>query len=423
MDDIGVGREFASEMDLRDPLASYRKAFYLADPEMIYLDGNSLGRLPKSTVQRIAEVVEHEWGIDLIRSWNMGWYEAPKRIGAKIARLIGACPEEVILSESTSTNLFKLAMAALTFRPEREKIISDELNFPSDLYILQGCTNLDKSPRQLQILASLDGVSVNEEALLDAIDEETALVSFSHVAFKSGYLYPVESIVKEAHRVGALVLLDLSHSVGVVPMELDRWEVDFAVGCTYKHLNGGPGAPAFLFVHRELIEKVRSPIWGWFGQEAPFRFELAYQPAGGIERFLVGTPPILSLLAIEPGLDLLEEAGVALVREKSQQLTRYLIGLFDVILAPLGFTLGTPREAEKRGSHVSIRHPEGYRINRALIEEMKVSPDFREPDTIRLGLAPLYTSFSEVWEAVNRIRLVVEANRHMRFSSERKAVT
>lgn len=418
-----LDREFALGLDKQDVLAAYRQAFYSADPDLIYLDGNSLGRLPLPTVDRLRNTVEQEWGVELIRSWNAGWWEAPKRIGGKIAGLIGADPQQVVVGDSTSVNLFKLAMVALQDRPLRRKIISDALNFPSDLYILQGCAHLLGDRRHLHLLPSKDGIIVDEEEYLQAIDDETALVTFSHVAFKSGFLCDIQPIVTRAHEVGAAVLVDLSHSVGVVPIELDRWGVDFAVGCCYKYLNGGPGAPAFLYVRRDLLETTRSPIWGWWGQRSPFQFELQYQPAKGVEHFLVGAPSILSLLAIEPALDLISEAGVMAIREKSIQLTSYLIDLFDPILTPLGFKLGTPRNVDRRGSHVSICHPEGYRISQALIEEMKLIPDFREPDMIRLGLAPLYTSFAEVWEAVDRIRCVVEEGRYLKYKLERKAVT
>jgi len=230
-------------------------------------------------------------------------------------------------------------------------------------------------------------------------------------------------VTSYAHRKGALVLWDLSHSVGAVPIELDRWGVDLAVGCTYKYLNGGPGAPAFLYVRRDLQKDLRSPIWGWFGQRAPFDFQIDYEPEQDIGRFLAGTPPILSMLAMESALDLTLEAGVERIRHKSLGLTSYLVYLVDDVLAPLGFTLGSPREPALRGSHVSVRHPEAYRINRALIEEMQVLPDFREPDHIRLGLAPLYTSFADVWEAVDRMRRVVEGGIYLRYPKERLAVT
>jgi kynureninase len=417
------GREYALKLDAGDDLARFRDEFVLSEPDLIYLDGNSLGRLPRGTAEHLGLAVSDAWGRDLIRGWNAGWYDASSRIGDQIGQLIGAGAGQVVVSDSTSVNLFKLVMAALSLRPQRERIISDALNFPSDLYVLQGCSNLLGDRHRLHLVPSDDGITVDLPTLLRSIDERTALVTLSHVTFKSGFLHDAAAVTARAHEVGALVLWDLSHSAGVVPIDLDGWGADMAVGCCYKYLNGGPGAPAFLYVRREWQEHVRSPIWGWFGQRAPFGFDLDYEPVDGIRRFLAGTPPVLSLIALEPALDLIFEAGIERIRNKSVSLTSYLVYLADTVLAPLGFTLGTPRDAARRGSHVSIRHPEGYRINRALIEEMQVLPDFREPDNIRLGLAPLYTSFSDVCEAVDRVRRVVVEGRYRHYRQERMKVT
>jgi kynureninase len=417
------GHAFAERLDKEDDLGAFRKAFVFAEPNLIYLDGNSLGRVTLRTVEHIREAVEGQWGRDLIRGWNRGWYEAPARVGDKIAALVGSGPGQIVVSDSTSVNLFKLATAALIMQRGRRRIVSDDLNFPSDLYVLQGCIRLLGNQHQLELVPSDDGIVGDQKALFHAIDEQTALVSLSQVAFKSGYLYDVEAVTKRAHHAGALVLWDLSHSVGAVPIELDDWGVDLAVGCTYKYLNGGPGAPAFLYVRSDLQDTVLSPIWGWFGERAPFSFELDYRPAEGITRFLVGTPPIISLLALESSLDPVLEAGIEHIRKKSVLLTSYLVYLVASVLEPLGFSLGSPLDPNKRGSHVSIRHPEAYRINRSLIEEMEVLPDFREPDHIRLGLSPLYTSFAEVWEAVERMRRVVQEKRYLNYASERLPVT
>ena len=418
-----LGLEYALGLDAEDDLAGFQAEFVQAEPDLIYLDGNSLGRLPRRTVERLGIAVTDGWGRDLIRGWNSGWYDAPGRIGDSIGRLIGASSGQVTVSDSTSVNLFKLVMAALSQRPGRDRIVSDALNFPSDLYILQGCIHLLGNQHCLHLVPSEDGISVDLSTLLRAIDEHTALVTLSHVAFKSGFLHDAAQVTARARELGALVLWDLSHSVGVVPIDLDDWGADLAVGCSYKYLNGGPGAPAFLYVRRDLQEQARSPIWGWFGRQAPFGFDLDYEPAEGISRFLAGTPTMLSLLAMEPALELTLEAGIERIRQKSVALTSYLVYLADTVLGPLGFTLGTPRDAARRGSHVSIRHSEGYRINRALIEEMQVLPDFREPDNIRLGLAPLYTSFSDVWHAVDRVRRVVAEGRYRRYGRERSQVT
>ncbi|MBU2611717.1 MAG: aminotransferase class V-fold PLP-dependent enzyme, partial [Chloroflexi bacterium] len=277
---------------------------------------------------------------------------------------------------------------------------------------------------EIRLIGSADGgITPNLTDLEASIDENTSLVTLSHVTFKSGYLYEMAAVTEMAQRKGALVLWDLSHSAGAVPIELDACHADIAVGCTYKYLNGGPGSQAFLYVRRDLQEKIVSPIWGWWGQEKPFAFDIDYVPAAGIARFLSGSQGILSLLAMEAALDPLLEAGMERIRRKSALLTEYMIYLADTILAPLGFSLGTPRDPERRGSHVSLRHPEGYRINRALIKEMNLIPDFREPDNIRLGLAPLYTTFGEVWKGVDRIRRVVEERRFGKYPKERLTVT
>jgi kynureninase len=413
--------DYALSLDRADPLAAFRDRFSIPGQE-IYMDGNSLGRLPLATADRLEQVVREEWGRDLIRSWGRGWFEAPLRVGEKIAGLVGASSGQVLACDSTSINLFKLSMAALALRPERTKIVSDRPNFPTDLYILQGCNHLLGGRHNLVTVES-SGNEMALEQVLAAIDPQTALVSLSHVQFKSGYLYDAAAVTARAHAVGALVLWDLSHSAGAVPVDLDGWDADFAAGCTYKYLNGGPGAPAYLYVNRRWQEQAVSPIWGWWGQTAPFAFESEYRPAPGILRFLTGTPPVLSLLAVESGVELLLEAGIEPLRAKSLALTGYLIDLFDARLARLGFSLGTPRDPKIRGSHVSLRHPEGYRINRALIEEMGVIPDFREPDNIRFGLAPIYTTFREVWEAVERTGRVVEERRYERYPATRPAVT
>jgi len=406
-----------------DELADFRQQFVITDPNLIYLDGNSLGRLPKTTAARLQQVMLDEWGGNLIRGWNDNWFDSPRRIGEKLARLLGAGEGQVVVSDTTSINLFKLAMAALAKNPGRTKIVSDELNFPSDLYILQSCIALLGKGHRLHLIRSRNDIHIEPEDVASAIDEDTALVSLSHVAFKSGFMYDGQAVTQLAHQAGALMLWDVCHSVGAVPVELDAWGSDLAVGCTYKYLNGGPGAPAFLYVRRDLQEQLYPPIWGWFGQRNPFAFDLDFTPAPGMNHFLVSSPPILSALAMEASLDIVLDAGVERIRRKSLAQTGYLIDLFDAMLAPLGFALGTPRDPARRGSHVSIRHPDGYRINRALIEEMDLIPDFREPDNLRLGIAPLYTSFEEIFEAVERIRRVVVEQRYLHYPQQRLAVT
>lgn len=418
-----LGAEFARELDEQDELRSFRDEFVIGDPDLIYLDGNSLGRLPVATARRMRDLVEHEWGKELIRGWNSGWWMAPNRVGEKIARLVGAQPDEVIVSDSTSVNLFKLAVAALRRQAGRQRVVSDVFNFPSDLYILQGAINLLGGQHELVLMQSADTIHIGDDEVQRAIDGRTALVELSHVAFKSGFRYDMQAVTRRAHEVGALVIWDLCHSVGAMPIELDACGADMAVGCTYKYLNGGPGAPAFLFVRRDLQMKLSSPLRGWIGQENPFAFDLQYKPAAGMRRWLTGSPNILSLSAIEPSVDLMLRAGIERIYAKSVMLTEYAIFLFDHHLAPRGFTLGSPRDARRRGSHISIRHPQAYRIDRAMIERMNVIPDFRAPDNIRLGLVPLYTSFPQVHDAVERIARIVDEKTYEDFSPERLTVT
>jgi kynureninase len=414
---------YARELDAQDELAAFRDEFVIDDADLIYLDGNSLGRLPIRAASRMREAVEQEWGSRLIRGWGESWFSAPQRIGAKLAQLLGAAPDEVIACDSTSVNFFKLVVAALGARPGRHKVVTDDLNFPSDLYILQGALRLAGPNYHLEIVRSEDGLTVDAGRLAQAIDDQTALVTLTHTAFKSGWVYDMPAVTALAQRAGALMLWDLSHSVGAMPLALSAAGADLAVGCTYKYLNGGPGAPAFLYVRRDIQEDLLSPIWGWFGQRDQFDFNLTYAPGPGIQRFLAGTPTILGLAPVEASLDLLLEAGIERVRAKSVRQTEYLIGLWEALLEPLGVTLNSPRDAKVRGSHVSLGHPEGLRIDRALIEELRVIPDFRYPDNIRLGIAPLYTSFTEIHEGIIRLRRVIAERLYEKYPTERPDVT
>jgi kynureninase len=414
---------YALELDQQDVLARFRDEFVCDNPDLIYLDGNSLGRLPKRSADRLREAVEHEWGSRLIRGWNERWFTLPQRVGAKIAQLMGAQSDEVIAADSTSVNFFKLVVAALRARPTRSKIVTDDLNFPSDVYVLQGAIELLGNRHQLRIVHSEGGLTVSTDQLRDAIDDDTALVTLTHTAFKSGFVYDMAAITEAAQRAGALTLWDLSHSIGALPLALNQCEVDLAVGCTYKYLNGGPGAPAFLYVRKELQDELLNPIWGWFGQQGQFDFKLQYQPAQGMNRWQAGTPNILALAAVEPALDLLLEAGIDRLRAKSIAQTEYLIGLWEELLKPIGVTLNSPRDHRQRGSHVSIGHAEALRIDRALIEDLNVIPDFRYPDNIRLGIAPIYTSFADIHEGVLRIRRVIVERLYEKYPSERLDVT
>jgi len=417
-------RVYAEHLDEQDPLAFYKEQFVIDDPDLIYMDGNSLGRLPKAAVEMIKTVTVEEWGHNLIKSWNQGWWESPTRIGEKIARLVGARPGQVIVCDTVSVDLFKLTLAVLARLPKRTKIITDSLNFPSDLYILQGCVNLLGNKHKIVRIGSNDGeITPDLDALYTTIDQDTALVTLSHVVFKSGYLYDMAAITEKAHQVGALVIWDLCHSVGALPIELDKCNVDFAIGCTYKYLNGGPGAPAFMYANHKMQENSTSPIWGWWGENTPFSFDLDYTPAPGMKKFLTGSQPILSMLSLEAALEPHLQAGMKSLRDKSILMSEYFIQLSDRILSPLGFELGSPRNPDQRGSHVSLRHPEGYRINRVLIDDLQVIPDFREPDNIRFGLAPIYTTFCDVWDAVERSRQVVANKLYEKIPSTRLTIT
>lgn len=427
MEFMNTDINFANELDAKDDLAFFRNEFVIADPKLIYLDGNSLGRLPRRTIDFMKNAIENEWGDRLIRIWNDGWVNSPTELGAKIAKLVGAHADEIIITEATSINLFKLAIAALKAKNGRRKIISDTLNFPSDLYILQGVINLLGNTHHLDLLPSTDGITIASKEIENAIDNDTALVSLTHVAFKSSFMYDMETVTEQAHRVGALMLWDLCHSAGAVPVDLNGTNVDLAIGCTYKYLNGGPGAPAFLYVRRDLQAQLMQPMWGWFASKKPFDFELDFTPADDMSRFRIGTPPMLSMKAVEPALDIILDAGMTRLRKKSLNQTEYLIYLADEWLTPLGFTLGTPRKAKIRGSHVSLRHLESYRICRALIESpppaVQVIPDFRAPDNIRLGITPLYTTFTEIHQALQRIKVIVEEKIYAKYSSEQLSVT
>jgi kynureninase len=396
----------AAELDAQDPLARFRSRFVL-DPTLIYLDGNSLGRLPKAAVARMQALVEREWGQRLIRSWNESWLALPRRIGSRIAELAGARPDEVIMADSTSVNLYKLVVAALRALPERAEVITDNANFPSDLYVLRSAVESSGPGRRLVVLDVTSPRGVPLERLQAKVSDNTALVVLSHVTYQSGYAYPIDHVTRIAHEAGAWVVWDVSHSVGVVPLELTARQVDLAVGCTYKYLNGGPGAPAFLYVRQEIQPSLANPIAGWFGHRCPFAFDPHYEPSAGIDRFAVGTPPILSLAMTEPGVELAQQAGLPAIRAKSVALGERLVAHWHTKLAPLGFSLESPTDSGERGSHVALGHPEGRRISRLLSERFGIIPDFRPPGLLRLGLAPLFTTFSELDRAVDALQQTV----------------
>ncbi len=401
-------RTAAARMDVEDPLAGLRDRFHVpADDDLIYLDGNSLGRLPLATADRLQEVVSREWGERLIRSWNEHWFDLPGRVGDLIgSHLLGAAPGQVVVADSTTVNFYKLAVAALGAATPRRTMVTDVGNFPTDRYVLEGIAAAHGAGVRFAEFDEVEGAT--PDAVAAVIDDDTAFVALSHVDYGSGALADMAAINAVAAGAGTRVVWDLSHSAGAVPVDLDAAGTDLAVGCTYKYLNGGPGAPAYLYVRRGLQERINCPIWGWFGQRDQFAMGQAYDPVPGIGHFLSGTPNVLGAVAVEEGVRLLAEAGVERLRAKSIGLTELALELSDARLADLGFRVVSPRDPSRRGSHVSLAHPDAYRICRALIQTQNVIPDFRAPDRLRLGFAPITTRFVDVWEAFDRLRRLVE---------------
>jgi kynureninase len=418
-----LSREHAAALDATDPLAGFRDRFVFTDEERIYLDGNSLGRLPLATRDRLRDLVE-EWGDRLVSGWP-DWIDTPTRVGDALAEgVLGARPGEVLVADSTTVNLFKLCSAALDASKlsAQGAVVTDRDNFPTDRYVLEGLC--DQRGLQLRLIET-DLVDGPQPDALEAelSDGAVALVVLSHVAYRSGALADLRALTDVARRFDAHVVWDLSHSAGAVPVELREAGVELAVGCTYKYLNAGPGAPAFLYAAHEVQPRLRSPIWGWFAQRDQFEMERSYDPVDGIGRFLAGTPPIVDLAAVETGVRLTAEAGIGPLREKSIALCELIVALHDAWLAPLGFELGSPRDPARRGSHISLRHPEAWPICQAMIERAAVIPDYRGPDSIRLGVAPLYTRFADVWDAIDRVRVLVERGEHSAFGATPGRVT
>ena len=387
---MSATRDDCLALDASDPIAHLRRRFVL--PEGInYLDGNSLGPLPKSVAPRLNQAIEREWAQGLIRSWNdAGWYRAPRRVGAKIAILIGAQADEVIVTDSTSVDLFKVLTGALRMRPGCSKILGVEGDFPTDAYIANGAANFTGA-RFVRAAAG---------GLIAAIDQDVAIVSLTHVNYISGFVHDMRAITEAAHDKGALIVWDLSHSAGIMPIELSATGSDFAVGCGYKYLNGGPGAPAYVFVAKRHQHEFDHPLTGWLGHADPFAFAPEFVPAQGMDKLLTGTPPILSLLALDAALDAFDGVDLDQVRAKSESLTQLFVDLADEHLMRHGFTLASPRGAKQRGAQVSLAHKEGYAIVQALIDRGLIG-DFRAPNVVRFGLAPLYTRHIDVYDAVS----------------------
>lgn len=384
--------------DQEDPLRHRREDFELPGG-IIYMDGNSLGPLPRATRARIDEVVTKEWGHSLIRSWNdHHWIDAPLRVGDKIARLIGARGGEVVVADSTSVNLYKLLGAALAARPDRRVVLSEPGNFPTDLYMAEGAIGTRQGAVELRLEPA--------ERIIDAIDANTAVVMLTHVHYKTAAIHDMRAITARAHEHGALVIWDLSHSVGAIEVDLNGCEADMAVGCGYKYLNGGPGAPAFLFVAERLQGELTSPLRGWMGHNRPFDFVDHYEPAQGIRRFLCGTPPILGVLSLEVGVDLMLRSRIQDIVQKSRWLSELFVDLIADICPSL--RLVSPAKSSERGSHVSFAHPDGYAIMQALIERGVIG-DFRAPDLLRFGFTPLYLRYQDVWDAAYTLADVIDS--------------
>ncbi len=401
----------ATALDAADALASYRSRFVITDDDVIYLDGNSLGRMPVAAAEVLEHTARHEWADGLVRSWHE-WIDLPTRIGAIVASLVGARADEVAMSDQTSINLFKLASAALT--DDRPDIVTDTTNFPSDIYVLKEIAA--RAGGRLRLVSSDDLTGPSPDTIAPHLDNRVGLVSLSHVAFKSGAITDLASMTELAHRHGAMVLFDCSHSIGAIPVGLSEIGADLAIGCTYKHCNGGPGAPAFLYVRHDLQERIVQPIHGWWGHDAMFAFSTEYVPAPDMRRFQTGTPGVLGMRAAEPGIAMVAEAGLDAIRTKGIALGDLLEAGFDERLAPLGYSFGSPRGAANRGHHLALRHPEGHRITKALIAR-KVIPDFRAPDNIRIGVSPLYQRHVEMPAAVAALADVVESGEHLAFDT------
>ncbi|HBO82775.1 MAG TPA: kynureninase [Cupriavidus sp.] len=389
-------REDCAALDAADKLAGCRARFALP-AGTIYLDGNSLGAMPANVPARMKVAIEQEWAEGLIRSWNdADWYPAPQRTGDRIARLIGTGQGEVIVADSTSVNLFKVLVAATRMRPGRGVILAERTNFPTDVYIAESVAEMTGCELRC----------VDPEEVMSAIDENVAIVSLTHVNYKTGKRYDMEAMTRRAHEAGALVVWDLCHTAGAMPVYLNRCEVDFAVGCGYKYLNGGPGAPAFVFVASRHLEHVRQPLSGWHGHAQPFAFTHEYAPHAGIDRMLTGTAPQLGLISLESALEAFDGVDMEALREKSVSLGDLFIALAEQELAGLGFTLATPRDAEQRGSQVSLRHAEGYAIMQALIAR-NIIGDFRAPDILRFGFAALYVRHVDIWDTIAALKDIV----------------
>jgi kynureninase len=412
---IPVSRDACVARDASDPIGALRDRFVIPDG-VIYFDGNSLGPLPRAAVSSLGRTIEQEWGQDLIRSWNSaGWFDMPLRLGDRVGALIGAAAGQTVVCDTTSINLYKAVHAAMGLRPDRDVVIAEAAAFPTDLYIIEGAMASAGRPMQRRLVGA-DAPSL--EALLD---RRVAVVALSQVDYRTGALLDVAAITRQVHEAGALMVWDLCHSAGVIEVGFDRHAIDFAVGCTYKYLNGGPGSPAFISVARTHQAAARHPLSGWWGHAAPFAFDRDFRPDAGIRRFLCGTPPIISLRGVDAALDALDGVDVAALREKSLALTELFIARVTSLLPDLEIV--TPRQSSLRGSQVAIAFDHGYSVVQAMIERGVIG-DFRAPDIMRFGFAPLYLRFADVWDAAEMLAESIRAEvwREPRYG-QRLAVT
>ena len=412
----------AAELDATDPLRAYRAEFVITDPQVCYLDGNSLGRLPKRTVDIVHRYLTEEWGSELVTGWSH-WIDEAQRVGDLIGRVsLGAAADQTLAVDTTSTNFYQLCDAALRARPESGTVLSDTANFPTDRYILEGLC--ERYGKRLVLINDESGEEYVTPAMLaEHLNRDTALVTLSVVQYRSGALHDVRLLTRMAHDAGALVAWDASHAVGVVDMQFDAHDVDLAVGCTYKYGNSGPGSPAWLYVNERLQRSLRVPIQGWFAQRDQFAMGQGFDRADGMRGFQIASPSIVGMRCIEAAFGMIGEAGLPAIAAKAALGTEMMVQLHDEWLAPLGFELVTPRDPVRRGGHVTLRHPEAKQIATAMRELVKVIPDYREPSSIRLAMSPLATSFTEVWEGFDRIRRLVESKSYRNVTSAASRVT
>ena len=425
-------RKTAETLDANDPLSKYKSQFVIKDPEVCYLDGNSLGRLPKATKEAITDFLD-EWGTELVDGWSH-WIDEAQPTGDLLGRAaLGAAPGQVLAIDTTSVNFFQLCSAAIMARPNRKKIIIDSSNFPTDRYILEGIAR----DRNLELITlDNDGAGgpgaqeihnkkelITAEALEPFLSEDVALVTLQAIHYRSGSRPNIKTITDLCRKYGILVVWDCSHAVGAIELDLDAQGVDLAVGCTYKYGNAGPGGTAWLYVNKSIQNELRLPIQGWFSQKDQFAMGPFFEPADGIRRFQIASPSIMGLRAVQSSFKMIEEATIQEIEKKANLGTEMMVALFDAWLKPLGFELLTPRDPKERGGHITIGHPDAKKIASAMRTEIKVVPDYRTPDSIRLAIAPLPTSYTEVWDGFARLKDLVESKRYLEIEDNGSRVT